>query len=183
MTPSILGSICFIHNAPSPHGLHRRRAQCGASAVEMALVLLPFMALALGIIDFSLPIFLKSTFTHAVREGCRFGVTYNLRYGGNTYSSQTNAIKAVVQANAMGFLSGESGADRIFVEYYSPVSPYGLITGPGANASGNILRVSVRQYGWNWLAPIWRTSSPLSINASSADRLEPFPVGVALPTP
>ena len=162
--------------APGP-----ARRERGAAMVELALVLLPLMAMMMAIVDFSLPIFLRSTFTAAVREGCRYGITYNLTYNGTTYPSQTAAITAVVQGNSMGFLSGASGASLIHVNYYSPVSPFGQVTGTGANTAGNIVEVTVQGFTWVSIAPIWRTNTPLSISAISADRLESLPSGQALP--
>lgn len=141
------------------------------------------MAMTLAIVDFSMPIFLQSLFANAVREGCRFGITHQTTYNGTSYSTQTAAIKAAVQANSLGFLSGTTGAALISVKYYGAASPFGQLTGNGANAAGNILEVSVTGYTWGWIAPIWRTASPLSISASSADRLEPMAGGVALPAP
>ncbi len=161
----------------------RHYSQRGNFAAEFALCMMPFRALKLAIVDFSMPIFLKSTFTNAVREGCRFGITYNLVYGGTTYTSQTAAVKAVVQANAMGFLAGVAGAGYIDVSYYSPVTPFGKIVGSSANAGGNILMVSIQNYSWNWIVPMWRTATPLSISAVSADRLESLPSGSAVPSP
>jgi|SRR5947209_7900017 len=161
----------------------RRSGERGSSMVELALVLLPLMALMMAIVDFSMPIFLRSTFTAAVREGCRFGVTYQLTYGGTTYTTQTDAIKAAVQANSMGFLSGTSGASLINVNYYSTVSPFSQLTGAGANSPGNILEVTVSGYNWLSIAPIWRGTGPTTINAISSDRLENVPAGTALPTP
>ena len=64
----------------------------------MALSFTPLFALMLGVFELALPIFKKSTFSSAVREGCRYG-------------TQTAAIKAVVQANAMGFLAGTRAND------------------------------------------------------------------------
>lgn len=151
--------------------------------VELALVLLPLMAIMMAIVDFSLPIFLRSTFTAAVREGCRFGITYQLTYNGVTYSTQTAAIQAVVQGNSMGFLAGAPGAALIHVHYYSPVSPFNQLSGTGANASGNILEVTIEGFTWLSIAPIWRDNTPLSIAAISADRLETLPAGTALPAP
>ena len=151
--------------------------------VELALVLLPLMAIMMAIIDFSMPIFLRSTFTAAVREGCRYGITYQLVYNGVTYSSQTAAITAVVQGHSMGFLTGASGASLIHVNYYLPVSPFGQVTGVGANSSGNIIEVTVQGFTWLSIAPIWRANTPFSVSAISADRLETLPSGQALPAP
>lgn len=161
----------------------RRGRESGNSTVELALVLLPLFALSLSIVDFSLPIFLKSTFTHAVREGCRYGITYNVSFNGTTYSTQTAAIKAAVQANAVGFLAQPAQANLIQVRYYSSVSPYSQVTGANANDGGNILMVSIEGYAWSWIAPLWRSATPLSISAISADRLERLPLGTARPSP
>jgi Flp pilus assembly protein TadG len=150
-------------------------------------------ALLMSIVEVSLPIFKKSTFLSAVREGCRFGITYQTTYNGTSYSSQTAAIKAVVQANSMGFLSGTSGANLINVNYYLSTSPYTDVTnGTTPNADGNIIQVSVTGYTHNWIDPInWFygghsfsvTQGSLPIIAVSADRLETLPVGSTRPSP
>jgi Flp pilus assembly protein TadG len=160
-----------------------RAAEHGAAIVELALVLLPLMALMFAIIDFSMPIFLKSMFTAAVREGCRFGIAYQMSYKGTAYSTQTASVKAVVQDYSMGFLSGTTGASQISVNYYSPVPPFSQLTGSGANNSGNIIEVSINGYTWAPLIPIWRSSAVLTINAISADRLEGLPAGASPPSP
>lgn len=156
--------------------------------VELALVITPFLALALTTIELALPIFKRSTFEDAVREGCRFGVTFQTTYAGTTYTSQTDAIKAVVQANAMGFLSD---ASLIHVDYYNAVT-FASVSGTGANADGNILKVSVQGYTHSWIAPVnWSwgnvrfglNPTPLTIAATSADRLESLPPGNTRPTP
>lgn len=164
----------------------RRR---GNVLVEFALIMTPFMALALTTIELALPIFKKSTFESAVREGCRYGITYQTTFNGTTYGSQTLAIQAVVQANAMGFLSN---ASLINVDYYNAVT-FAKVTGqPGANGDGNILQVSVLGYTHNWIAPVkwfWGPTTfqinpaPLSITAVSADRLESLPPGNTRPSP
>lgn len=150
-------------------------------------------ALLLAIIEVSLPIFKKSTFVAAVREGCRFGITYQTTYNGTTYSSQSNAVKAVVLANSMGFLSDTS---LVHVNYYLSSSPFTDVTAGGAgivpNNDGNIIQVSITGYTHSWIDPInWAysgknfsvTKGSLPIVAVSADRLESLPVGSTRPTP
>jgi Flp pilus assembly protein TadG len=171
----------------------RARYQNGNTILELALILTPMMALLLGVVELSLPIFKKSTFMDAVREGCRYGITYQTAYNGTTYGSQTAAIQAVVQGNAMGFLAGSTGQNLIKVKYYLPVSPFTEVTGtPSANRDGNVLEVSVQGYTHSWIAPVaWTygnttfqfTNAALSINASSANRLESLPAGTARPAP
>jgi Flp pilus assembly protein TadG len=146
--------------------------------VELSLVLLPLFALMFGIIDFSMPIFLKSLFTHAVREGARYGVTYRTMSG----LSHSESIKRVVQTNAAGFLNGASGLSRIQVKYYNPTT-FVEATGAGANADGNIVEVTVSGYQWRWILPIWQSKSPINVGAASADRLESLPRGSTRPAP
>jgi len=145
--------------------------------VEVSLSLLPLMALMIGIIDLSMPMFLKSTFTNAVREGVRYGITYQTMTG----KTHSESIKTVVQNSALGFLAGTSGLNKIQVKFYSPAGVEQ--TGTNRNAGGNILEVSIVGYQWSWIAPLWRTSVPLTVNAVSSDRLEMLPRGMALPTP
>jgi len=172
----------------------RRRAKQGGNTIlELALIITPFLAITLTIMELALPIFKKSTFESAVREGCRYGITFQTTYNGTTYGSQTAAIKAVVEYNSMGFLN-TSNANLINVNYYNSAT-FADVTGSGAglaNADGNILQVSVSGYTHNWIAPVqWvfgsttfgLNNTPLSISAVSADRLESLPVGSARPTP
>lgn len=156
----------------------KMRTKRGNIFVELALVLMPVLALLLAIIDFALPIFLRSTFTHAVREGVRYGITFQTMPG----LSQTDSIKRVVQTNAAGFLNGSSGLSRIQVKYYSPVT-FLEVTGPAANADGNVVEVSVTGYSWSMIAPVWRANTPISVGAVSSDRLEVLPRTAARPTP
>lgn len=174
-------------------GFRQRSNQSGNTILELALVMTPLMALLLSIVEVSLPIFKKSTFTAAVREGCRYAITYQTNFNGTNYASQSDAIKAVVQANTMGFLDGPSGLSKINVDYYLPTSPFSKVTGnSNANADGNIVEVSVTGYTHSWMVPIlWFygptrfqvTTTALNIAAVSADRLETLPPGTARPTP
>src|SRR6202158_159523 len=128
--------------------VRRRTArQSGSTITELALILTPFLAIMLAIVELSLPIFKKSLFTAAVREGCRYGITYQTSYQGTTYGTQPGPIQAVVQTNTMGFLSGTTGLTQIKVQYFLPVSPFTEVTGTSAaNRDGNVLQVSVQGY-------------------------------------
>jgi Flp pilus assembly protein TadG len=168
----------------------KRARQSGNTLVEMALVMVPFFALTLSIIELSLPIFLKSTFVDAAREGCRYAITFQTAYNGTTYSTQTAAITAVVEGNSSGFLNS-SNANLISVTYYNSTT-FAAVTGSGANADGNLVMVSVSGYSYNWINPInWFygstnfsvTGNPLTLSASSMDRLETLPVGAVRPSP
>jgi len=171
----------------------RRKRQTGNTLVELALVLTPMFALLLAIVEVSLPIFKKSTFVDAVREGCRYGITYQTSYNGTSYTSQTAAIQAVVIANSMGFLTN---SNDIHVNYFLSSSPFTNVTSGGTgiipNNDGNIIQVSITGYTHTWIDPInWFyagksfsvTQGSLPIVAVSADRLETLPIGSTRPSP
>lgn len=158
--------------------LPRKRKRAGHVMLEFMLVFTPLMALMMAILDFSMPVFLRATFVHAVREGVRYGVTYRTMTG----MSHSESIKRVVQDNSMGFLAGTAGLARIEVKYYSPVT-FAQVTGGNANEGGNIVEVSVNDYEWNQMVPIWRSAVPTKVSAISSDRLETLPRGVVAPAP
>jgi len=150
-----------------------RRKQRGNAFVESAFVLVPLFAILFAITDFGFAIFLKNTFMHAVREGVRYAVTYSVQSG----FGHDDSIKRTVQTNAMGFLAGSANYDKIKVRYYNPTT----FAEVAENNPGNIVEVSVEGYSWGWLAPLWRSSTPLNITVRSSDRMEALPGGVSPP--
>jgi len=149
-----------------------RKRQSGSAIVELALVLVPLVALWAAIVDFSFVIFLRATFQHAVREGVRYAVTSRTEPG----LGHDASIRSVVQRHAMGFLNGPEGASRIQIRYYVP----GTFEETQSNAGGNIVEVSVEGYRWNWIAPILRAdAAPLNLVVRSSDRMEAPPGGIS----
>jgi Flp pilus assembly protein TadG len=146
--------------------------------VELAFTLVPLLATMLAIMDFAMPIFLRSLFMNAVREGSRYGITYQTISG----QSQTSSIQTLVQSYTAGFLSGTTGRNMIYVRYYSQ-NTLTEDTSANRNGNGNIIQVSIEGYQWHYMVPLMRTSTPLSVQAFSADRLETLPVGSTRPAP
>lgn len=153
----------------------RRRGQTGHGFVETALIFLPFISLFLGLFDFGMAIFLRNTFQHAVREGVRYAVTYQTSTG--QPNGHDSSIKSVVQQNAMGFLAGTSGADKIKIRYYNPTT----LVETSANAPGNVVEVSVEGYTWGMVAPVMGHFNPIPLNVVASDRMESLPGGVSPP--
>jgi Flp pilus assembly protein TadG len=56
--------------------MRRTRSTSGASAVEFAIILLPFCLLLMGMIDYGWYFFVDLACTNAVREGARVATTY-----------------------------------------------------------------------------------------------------------
>jgi hypothetical protein len=126
----------------------------------------PLLLLTFLMLDLSMVIFLRSTFQHAVREGVRYAIT-----GANTIGPcQDDSVKAIVQQNAIGFLSSTSASSTLHVHFMSPVD--GSVSN---NAAGNIVEVSVEGYNYGPLAPFQRLNYPLTIFARAYDLMEPLP--------
>lgn len=151
----------------------RSRRQAGNTLVETAFILLPLLALIFAIIDFSIAIFVRSTLQHATREGVRYAVTYQTMSG----LGHDASIKAVVQNAALGFLSGPDGASKIHIRYFDPVTFQEVPD----NSPGNLVEVSVEDFRWSWIVPLWRSASPVTIAARSSDRMEGLPGGQSPP--
>jgi Flp pilus assembly protein TadG len=164
--------------------LRRKKSSGGNAMAEWAFVLLPTMALLSAFTDLSIALFSWSTLQNAVREGCRYAITY-----------QTNAvpgqgqdanIKMIVQRNSMGLVSSSASPAMIFVNYFVQNSATGAITSTPSNAPGNIVEVSVQGYPLNWMVPIsgtlvnpLRSQNPTSIAVYSSDVMGGYPAGVS----
>jgi hypothetical protein len=151
----------------------KRAGRRGDTLLEMALVLVPLMALIFGITDFGFAIFLRNAFQHSVREGVRYAVTYRTVPG----MGHDASIKSVVQTNAVGMLAGPSGASQIRIRYYLPDT---LVETPN-NWPGNLVEVSIENYQWRWMAPLLRSSTPIGVTVRSMDRMEGLPGGTMPP--
>ena len=147
----------------------RRRRRCGVVMVETAMIILLYVSLIAAITDFGMAIFIKATFQHAVREGVRYAVTYQTMSG----LGQDASIKSWVKTNSMGFLKGTAGDSYIYIRYYDP-STFAVTS---ANSPNNIVKVSIEGYQWKWMVPLWRSKTPITISAMSADRMEGLPTG------
>ena len=59
----------------------RRRSSGGNVIVECAFTLVPMFALILGFIDVGMMIYRWSTLQNAIREGCRYAITFQTSGG------------------------------------------------------------------------------------------------------
>ena len=160
----------------------RRRSRAGNALIESVFTILPTFALICAFADFGLVIFRWTTLQNAVREGCRYAVTFQ-RIGG---SGQDTSIKTIVEQYAFGMVRRTDNPQHIFVNYYSPTNLNTPIAS-GGNTPGNVVEVSIQNVSWSWLAPLsgslqWgsavRTSGPLSLAVYSSDVLGAYPAGV-----
>jgi len=175
----------------------RRITSSGSQWVELAFVLLPFFALLTAFFDVSFVLFSWSTIQNAVREGCRYAITFQVAPpSGATWTCtghQDNCIENDVVANSMGLVTVAGGL--INVNYYAQATPTTSIASPNGNTPGNIVIVSIQSYPLNWMIPLsgtggggfgnysstgaYRDQAPANINVYAADVLGGYPVGVS----
>ena len=174
----LLQALLIVHSrntspAPDMAAKASRSSRSGSAALEGALVILPFIAILLAIIDFSVAVFVRNTLMHAVREGVRFGVTSRTLPGEAGHDA---AIKSVVKRHAMGFLNTPEQLSRVSIRYFDPRTGE-FANGAGSNRTGNILELRVEGYPWLWMAPVLRNHTALTFSAESSDLMEAQPNG------
>ena len=161
----------------------RRRRSSGNIIVESVFTMLPTFALILMFVDISLMLFRRSTLQNAVREGCRYAVTYQTASG----LGQDASVEAVVQRFALNFVTTSDNPQHIFVNYYAPTNLNSSIAS-GGNIPGNVVEVSVQKISYSWIAPLsgsfggaiplLGSTTPISIAVYSSDIMGGYPVGV-----
>lgn len=127
-------------------------------------------------------LFRWSTLQNAVREGCRYAVTFQT----SGSLGQDASVEQLVQQYAMGIVTSADSPQHIFVNYYAPSNLNTPIKN-GGNIPGNIVEVSVQNVSWNWLAPLSGTlgvnpfyaGSPFKLAVYSSDILGGYPAGVS----
>jgi Flp pilus assembly protein TadG len=172
-----------MKSAKKPSPLRKRRSS-GNVMIECAFTMLPTFAIILMFVDISLMLFRRATLQNAVREGCRYAVTFQTKAGLN----QDASIAAVVQQFAMNFVTAADSPQHIFVNYYTPTNLNTPVASPGGNIPGNVVEVSVQNISFDWIAPLSGSyggavstvgsTAPISVAVYSSDILGGYPVGV-----
>jgi len=163
----------------------RNRRRSGNALVESVFTMLPMFALIFAFVDFGLLMFRWCTLQNAVREGCRYAITFQT--SGNL--GQDASTEAIVQQYAMGIVTTTDSPQHIFVNYYAPNNLNTPIAfASGGNVPGNVVEVSVQNISWAWLAPLsgsfgqgipfFRSLTAITLNVYSSDILGGFPAGV-----
>jgi TadE-like protein len=153
---------------PGPAVRRSSRAR-GAAQVEFALLLLPFLALVMFIVDTAWVVFAQSTIQSAVREGVRVGST---AVAGSGCSTVTCTVQNTVQTYSFGFVK----ASNVQVTYYSTSSgTLTQVSGSGADVGGNIIQVTVSNITIKSMGAIMRHATPISLAATASDVIESNP--------
>jgi Flp pilus assembly protein TadG len=158
----------------------RRHRSRGSAILESVFTFLPTFALIFAFADFGLMLFRWCTLQNAVREGCRYAITFQT----SGSLGQDASIKQVVQQYALGLVSTTDTTQHIFVNYYSTGNLSTSIAS-GGNIPGNVVAVSVQNASWSWIVPLsgtgsgpFYTATPFTINVYASDILGGYPAGV-----
>ncbi len=163
----------------------RNRRRSGNMILETVFTLLPTFALIFAFVDYGLLLFRWSTLQNAVREGCRYAITFQTATG----LGQDASVTQVVQRYSLGLLNTADTAGQIHVDYFSTSNLNTPIpSASGGNVPGNVVEVSVQGVAWKQLAPLsgsfgngipfLRSLAPIALNIYSSDILGGYPAGV-----
>jgi Flp pilus assembly protein TadG len=177
--------VLLAKRTHNPAARPRDKRRSGNAIIEAVFTMLPMFALIFAFVDFGLLLFRWCTLQNAVREGCRYAITFQT--SGNL--GQDASIEHIVQQYAMGIVTTGDSPQHIFVNYYAPSNLNSAIAfANGGNVSGNVVEVSVQNVSWAWLAPIsgsfgagvpfFRSLTPITLNVYSSDILGGLPAGV-----
>jgi len=185
--------VLLTKRSPNSPARKRDRRRSGNVIIETVFTMMPLFALIFAFVDFGLLLFRWCTLQNAVREGCRYAITYQR----NGASGQDASIAQQVQTYAMGVVTTSANpcttsggtTSGICVNYFAPSNLNTAIPfANGGNVPGNVVEVSVRNVSWAMLAPIsgsfgagvpfFRSSNPIALNVYSSDILGGYPAGV-----
>ena len=170
-----------------PVSPRRKRRSGGNAFVELSLTLLPTLAIITGFFDVSFALFSWSTIQNAVREGCRFAITFQTTMpDGSACPSASHldsCVAQVVANNSMGLIP--SNSPLVFSNYFAPTAPNTVIAAPNGDIPGNLVEVSIQGYPMQWMIPIsgtlwspFRSQSPTTASVYARDVMGGYPVGV-----
>jgi Flp pilus assembly protein TadG len=148
----------------------RRNREAGAAMVEMVFVLVPMLALIFLLVDTAWMLFARAALQEAVRQAVRFGVVGQLAPG---CSGLNASIQQVLQQHSQGFVNAGNVSSVVSIRYTSPTDSTTALSGCTATIGGNVLQVSISGFALKPMAPLLRSSSPLTLAANSADVMEP----------
>jgi Flp pilus assembly protein TadG len=149
--------------------------------LESVFTLLPTLALVFAFVDFGLQLSRWATLQEALREGCRYAITFQTVTG----EGRNASIEAVVQQYGMGLVTTTDSPQHSFVNYCT-VTNLNTPIASGGNVPGNIVQGSVQNISWAWLAPLsgsfgadaYHDQTPITLGVYSWDILGGYPAGV-----
>jgi len=161
-------SSCMLRTNPRDHTKLsiRRVRQRGSQTIEFGIVILPFLAFVMLVLDVAWIVFAQASLQYGARQGVRWGVTCRIASG---QSGLDASIRQVVGQNSMGFVNSSNASSVVHIQYLNP-STLAVIPS-GGPAGGNVLKVSITGLTLKSFGPIYRGSAALSHGSVSASAM------------
>lgn len=148
---------------------HRRLrygSRRGSEFVEGMIMMLPFLALVLLIIDASYGLFINATLQYAVQAGVTYASTDS-----DTAANVAAAVTNTVVAQSLNLAQPAN----ITVSFLAPATMKPVQPGALLNQTGNVVEATVT-YQFSPLAPLFRSGAAITLTATAASVLTAPPV-------
>ncbi len=154
-----------------------RKPQGGAAMIELALAVVVFMILVIGVLDFGRVGYARSRLKYAVTQATRFATTGNALVDPNNPGQQLSRLESV--KSMVMSLSGLSDVNKLSILITAVTEDGRQLQGPGGPGDVVTVRANYRvKLVAPFLAPIL-PGGELEISASTTFRNEEFNQNVA----
>jgi Flp pilus assembly protein TadG len=144
--------------------MRSKKNQRGQGLVESALVLLVFLLVLIGIMDFGQFLYLHQTLSDRTRSGARYGAV-------STYTDGTAIANFAIYNDPAGSANGATPTLPNLQTSDSSKNGYVSATLTGAGTDDARIRVTITNYPYNFLI------LPSSLNYRTITDTEPYEIG------
>jgi Flp pilus assembly protein TadG len=144
--------------------IRSRRGERGQSLVESGLVLLIFIPLLFGIMDFGQFLYLNQSLTERVRAATRYGAVH-------TFTDGSDSVNMAIYNDPAGMANGATATLPNLQSSTSTSNGYVAATLTGAGTDDALITVTITNYPYYF---IWM---PSSLNKRTIRDTEPYEIG------
>ena len=142
----------------------RKRKQGGQALVESALILLIFVPVLFGILDFGQFLYLHQSLSERVRAAARYGAVH-------TYTDGSDIVNVAIYNDSTGSTNGATPILPNMQSSSSSGNGYVTATLSGAGTDDALITVTITNYPYNFL---WM---PSNTNYRTISDTEPYEIG------
>jgi Flp pilus assembly protein TadG len=144
--------------------MRSRRGERGQALVESGLVLMIFIPVLFGILDFGQFLYLHQSLSERVRAATRYGAVH-------TYTDGSDSVNVAIYNDPAGTTNGAKAVLPNLQSSDSAADGYVSATLSGAGSDDALITVTIKNYPYNFL---WM---PSSLNKRTITDTEPYEIG------